>query len=814
MSSTENLHSLLADDSDELDSKQGKTKNEKIDNAEARIELNKYDTEAWTILLSEVQEMDIVEARAYYERFFEIFPTAARYWKIYAEHEMKNQNRTQVAQIFQRCLETCPNIELWKYYIDYVKQYFPAQDVINAYKLSIYNHNIGLDISSSSLWIDYLKLLKDLKITDQQQRQQQIMILRNCYQEAIQIPMHDIDKIWKDYEIFENEVNPSTAKTILQEFSPKYKSALTKYKEKKNVRENLGTGGLLLNMLATPPINNEKERVQKQIWRELVELEKKNNQRLPQQEVKRRVMFAYKQCLLCFYHHPDIWYEAAMYLVFLNLHEEAEEIFKKGCNVLLPPLKKEIKKENSNVTNATTTTSYEGSTLLHFAYAEYMESRKKFDETEKIYESLCSLREDPLVYVQYLRFIRRTKGMDAAREVFIRFRKNPNCSYHVWIASALIEHSMNDQPKVATKVFELGLKPFGKEPGFILEYLKFLEHLNDKNNMRVLFERILNDLPKEKSIEIWNKFLQFEYSLGDINSIEKVEERRSQIFPESINDTFSTSPSTNNATANTTFGVSIVDTPQIPTTLATSSATTTSFNNLPKGAPTASNLVNLINRMKFLDLWPCTPKEMEILNLKPTESDKLPTDDDNHRKYAKSFYHVDYSKQITFTNTRQQEKSTATATTSVQNSTSIISSSTTPLPSSFSKLRNCFSQKRLFLPDFKQMHELKITPNPVVNTNGIPVVEEHLIPNNCLNVLKRIPIHSILNFPNFDYVMDMVSNVPLPPPPNDDKRNREDFEAISESALEEQEEEEDTTTSAIASKSFVDIYSKRRKQKK
>lgn len=28
----------------------------------------------------------------------------------------------------------------------------------------------------------------------------------------------------------------------------------------------------------------------------------------------KRVMFAYEQCLLCLSHHPDIWYEASLYL--------------------------------------------------------------------------------------------------------------------------------------------------------------------------------------------------------------------------------------------------------------------------------------------------------------------------------------------------------------------------------------------------------------------------------------------------------------------------------------------------------------------
>jgi cleavage stimulation factor subunit 3 len=95
-----------------------------------------------------------------------------------------------------------------------------------------------------------------------------------------------------------------------------------------------------------------------------------------------------------------------------------------------------------------------------------------------------------------------------------------------------MEWYVNDNAKVARKVFELGLKQYINEPAYVLEYLKLLEHLNDKNNMRVLFERVLASLPSEKAQEIWNKFLEFEYNFGDSESIEKVNQRRNEIYPD------------------------------------------------------------------------------------------------------------------------------------------------------------------------------------------------------------------------------------------------------------------------------------------
>merc|ERR1719436_839952 len=87
---------------------------------------------------------------------------------------------------------------------------------------------------------------------------------------------------------------------------------------------------------------------------------------------------------------------------------------------------------------------------------------------------------------------------------------------------------------VAFKIFDLGLRKFNNSPEFILAYLDYLSHLNEDNNTRVLFERVLTSgtLEPRDSLEVWNKFLEFETNIGDLASVVKVEKRRATVLEE------------------------------------------------------------------------------------------------------------------------------------------------------------------------------------------------------------------------------------------------------------------------------------------
>ena len=80
----------------------------------------------------------------------------------------------------------------------------------------------------------------------------------------------------------------------------------------------------------------------------------------------------------------------------------------------------------------------------------------------------------------------------------------------------------------------MGLRKFGSNSDYILAYLDYLSHLNEDNNTRVLFERVLaqGTLESGDSLEIWNKFLEFESNIGDLASVVKVEKRRATVLEE------------------------------------------------------------------------------------------------------------------------------------------------------------------------------------------------------------------------------------------------------------------------------------------
>ena len=244
-------------------------------------------------------------------------------------------------------------------------------------------------------------------------------------------------------------------------------------------------------------------------------------------------MFAYEQCILCLGHHPDVWYEYASYL-----DEKSKMMAEKGDMNSHKTLQDDV----SSIYERATSTLLSTNILVNFAYADFEEvftfcchlfinfffalkSRNRKEEAIKIYEKLLDIQTtgfDPtLVYIQYMKFRRRTESIATARTVFKRAREDTRCGHEVYTAAALMEYYcskvclfsyplivlkliVNDfkDSNVTSKIFELGLKKFGHSPDFILSYIDYLSHLNEENNIRVLFERVLTTgtLPVEKSL--------------------------------------------------------------------------------------------------------------------------------------------------------------------------------------------------------------------------------------------------------------------------------------------------------------------------
>jgi len=210
------------------------------------------------------------------------------------------------------------------------------------------------------------------------------------------------------------------------------------------------------------------------------------------------------------------------------------------------------------------------SMLLHFAYADFQEQQSKHDKVHQIYLKFLENKDiDPtLCYIQYMKFCRRAEGTGSARTVFKKAREDARTQHHVFISAALMEYYCTKDKKIAGNVFELGFKKYKTDQQYVLEYIQYLSHLNEDNNTRVLFERALSSgsLSSEDSVEVWNKFLEFESAVGDLPGIVKVEKRRAQALDQA--------------------GVMTVG---------------------------AGATARLIDRYRFKDLYPCSVKELRCM---------------------------------------------------------------------------------------------------------------------------------------------------------------------------------------------------------
>ncbi|VDN31118.1 unnamed protein product [Gongylonema pulchrum] len=282
------------------------------------------------------------------------------------------------------------------------------------------------------------------------------------------------------------------------------------------------TRGLNRQAVSVPP------RGTLDMWRKYIQWEKSNP--LGTEEYShfaKRVIFAYEQALLCLGYYPDMWYEAALFR-----QQAASVLAEKGDVKLSASMNTDITQLFERAVGGL----LKESQLLFFAYADYEEERMKYDNVKKIYDRLLAIETaDPtLAYIQLMKFVRRTEGVQYARAVFKRARQDPRCKFHIYVASALMEYYCSKDTDIAIRVFDMGLKKYGDEPEYALAYVDFLSHLNEDNNTRVVLERILTSelMKPEKSVEIWDRYLEFESHVGDLASILKVDQRRREALKE------------------------------------------------------------------------------------------------------------------------------------------------------------------------------------------------------------------------------------------------------------------------------------------
>ncbi|CAG0913045.1 unnamed protein product [Notodromas monacha] len=481
-----------------------------IDEFRERLADTPYDLELWAAALKEAQNRPVDRVRDLYELLINYYPTSGKFWKIFIEHEMRAKNFAHVEKLFQKCLVQVLNMDLWRCYITYIKE---AKSTLPTYKEKLAQ---AYDFALEKIGMD------SVAAPGAYAENQKITAVRKVYQNAIVTPMFNIETLWKEYMNYEQGINKNLSEKIIIDRSKDYMNARRVAKELE-----IMTKGLNKNAPAVPPMGTQEEMKQTELWKKYISWEKNNPLMTEDQALlTKRVMFAYEQCLLCLWHHPDVWYEAASFLESASrvLHEKGDA--KAGIS---------LSREAGRMFERAVQGPMNKNLLLYFTYADFEESRKNYENAHGIYnrvlESRESERHDPsLAYIQCMRFARRAEGIKAARAIFKKVREDERVSYHVYVASALMEYYGSKDTSIALRIFDLGLRKFPSVPGYILAYLDFLLHLNDNEATRQFFVKILDDpeLPVAVRKDIVWKFIDFERNVGTLAEIDGAEGRLSK----------------------------------------------------------------------------------------------------------------------------------------------------------------------------------------------------------------------------------------------------------------------------------------------
>ena len=196
----------------------------KAKEASSKVELNKYDVDAWKVLVSEVQTGAMKHlAGEVYERLLEVFPTSGRHWLSYANTFVADNNKAQAIAVLERALPQCPHVDLWRaFLIHFVGLTKDSGEVGKAYEGAV--ECIGQDMAANAVWNDYIAFLKKSIAGNRYEKGMAMNQLRRAYQRALLVPMHQMERLWSDYEEWEKSVdptNPTATETLIRDWEPK-----------------------------------------------------------------------------------------------------------------------------------------------------------------------------------------------------------------------------------------------------------------------------------------------------------------------------------------------------------------------------------------------------------------------------------------------------------------------------------------------------------------------------------------------------------------------------------------------------------------
>ncbi|KAH8584813.1 mRNA 3 end processing RNA14 [Cryptosporidium sp. chipmunk genotype I] len=388
------------------------------------VEKNPYDYSLWENIFTVKSESEV------FERALEFFPTSPIVWKRYIEYlqSQKNTDEKVLLGIYQRCIHQCSCIMIWKLFIPFVDEkinslkdryqiYQLALDTVGSdprsgfiwqrmYKLRLLVYNTLISKNEASLSGNTLLLnpfeTSTIPIISEQIEEcfqlgdkiATIVTLRQFFIQWLTTPVGNLETAFIAYSLFENSISSSSTTdvsnlnvgmvvggvvTVSESASKLVTKNLLQSGEKlvnisKIVHKNMMVlvDGLHEDIPAKPlDKSNRNEWMSKFIpWKRYILFEKSNPLGLDKSQYFNRVSYSFRNCLLYFSYHPEVWYE---YFIFVwNSHPVQLTGVEMATELLSSAIQRFLPKDE----------------ILKLVLAEVYELRKKLDKVMHLYHSM------------------------------------------------------------------------------------------------------------------------------------------------------------------------------------------------------------------------------------------------------------------------------------------------------------------------------------------------------------------------------------------------------------------------------------------
>ncbi|KAG6875136.1 hypothetical protein C0992_005078 [Termitomyces sp. T32_za158] len=251
----------------------------------------------------------------------------------------------EAQDLFKRFLTESPEIPLWQLYLTYVRYVFfhiclsyqlgyrrintQWEPVRKAYEFAI--HYVGQDRDSGTIWMDYIHFLRLPPTTEEK-----LHALRRVYYRAVQVPFNGVEKLWQELKLFEDSLDITKAREVIENLWPVYIRALRTFRQLSN-----HTGALIPTPAPTPlerpelvlpalPILDAAERCLLARWKAYLKWEESDPLELDKRDqsatLVSRIRHVYRKALIRMWYHDEIRSMACVWLAKVGQHEEALKI--------------------------------------------------------------------------------------------------------------------------------------------------------------------------------------------------------------------------------------------------------------------------------------------------------------------------------------------------------------------------------------------------------------------------------------------------------------------------------------------------------